>query len=48
MYWVELSCIPRIILNNIRILCYKFIWDRSLEKYAFPFAKWDHIALPKY
>lgn len=36
VYWMDLARIPKGILEKVRNLCFKFLWEGSQEKHVFP------------
>eukprot|EP00253_Pinus_taeda_P008825 PITA_08825 len=47
VYWAALTWIPKGILEKIRRLCCRFLWDGAKEKTILPWVAWDKIARPK-
>jgi hypothetical protein len=47
IYWMSLSWIPKGILEKIRRICFKFLWEGSKDQYVFPWVNWEELAAPK-
>eukprot|EP00253_Pinus_taeda_P025385 PITA_25385 len=47
VYWAALTWIPKGILEKIRRLCCRFLWDGAKEEIVLPWVAWDKIARPK-
>jgi hypothetical protein len=48
VYWMSLAWIPKGIMEKIRKLCLKFLWEGAQDKFVIPWVKWSSLALPKY
>jgi len=46
-FWMSLSWILKVILNQNFQICFKFLWKGSKDGRAFPWVRWDKITLPK-
>ena len=47
VYWLSLAWIPKGILEQIRKLCFTFLWRGSSDHKALVWVRWERIALPK-
>ena len=47
VYWMLLSWIPKGILEQIRRICFRFLWSGKKEGQVTPWVSWKRIAVPK-
>jgi hypothetical protein len=47
VYWMTMEAIPRMILNKIRKLMFKFLWTRHLETQKYHLCRWEVLSRPK-
>jgi len=47
IYWATLTWVPKGILEKIRRICSRFLWDGSKENSVLPWVAWEKVARPK-
>jgi hypothetical protein len=47
VYWATITKIPKVILSNIRKVCFHFLCAGKREVGSIPLVKWPRIAMPK-
>ena len=47
VYWTALTWVPKDILEKIRRICSRFLWDGTKEIPVLPWVAWDKVARPK-
>jgi hypothetical protein len=47
VYWMTMEAIPRLILNKIRKLMFKFLWTGHLETQKYHLCRWEVLSRPK-
>jgi hypothetical protein len=47
VFWMSLAWIPKGILEKIRRICSKFLWEGNHDKSMIPWVKWSTVATPK-
>jgi len=47
VYWAALTWVPKGILEKIRRICSRFLWDGTKESLVLPWVAWDKLARPK-
>ena len=47
VYWMSLAWLPKGILEQIRRLCFSFLWRGKNDHRAMVWVRWEKIAVPK-
>jgi len=47
VYWMSLSWIPKGMLEQIRRICFRFLWSGKKDEQVTPWVSWKRIAVPK-
>jgi hypothetical protein len=47
VYWMSLEAIPRVVLNQIQKLIFKFLWNGSKDSQKIHLCRWDLLSRPK-
>jgi hypothetical protein len=43
---MSLAWIPKGILENVRRIYFKFLWEETKDQYVLPWVKWESLATP--
>jgi hypothetical protein len=47
VYWMSMEAIPRSVLNQIRKLMFKFLWNGSKDSQKIHLCRWELLSRPK-